>query len=267
MPNKMALTRRIATVAAVRQRFRNWKQLLALAYITEYVGVRTREFTAVTRDGIRMSTPGWEGPLWPIIEMFATDDYRLKNYTLDSPRILDVGAHVGAFSVAACHAFDGARCVAFEPAPDTFAYLERNVVDNGLAERVKLMKCAVTGAGGFVVLAGRGVGDSTNRILRPGEDLSGVTVASTTLRDALQEAGGPVDLCKIDCEGAEYDIVASSDDAVWRQVRSLILEYHPWPDRSWSWLENRLRSAGFRVDARIGDSLEGIAWLTNESLY
>src|SRR2546426_12568896 len=141
------LRRQRATAAAVRQTFQNWIALLAVVFLSKYLGVRTREFTAVTRDGIAISSPGWEAALWPMIEVFATDDYRLKRFDLAAPRILDIGAHIGAFTLAASHAFQGARCVAYEPAPDTFTYLEKNILANKLCGRVEVRSCAVTGAG------------------------------------------------------------------------------------------------------------------------
>src|SRR5438128_1373595 len=136
MRTTKALTRQVATVVAVRRAFRNWSGLLAIVLLSTYMRVRTREFIAVTRGGITIASPGWEEPLWPIVEIFASDDYRLKAYNLTSPRILDIGAHIGAFTLAACHAFQDARCVAYEPAPDTFAYLDRNVKANKLDGRV-----------------------------------------------------------------------------------------------------------------------------------
>jgi FkbM family methyltransferase len=257
------MKRQLATAKAARRGFVNWKRLMALVFLSKYAGVRTAEFTAVTRDGIRMSSPGWEGPLWPIIEMFATDDYRLKGYSLNAPRILDIGAHIGSFTVAACHVFEGARCTSYEPAPDTFTYLKRNVVNNGLEHQVRLMPCAVTGTGASVTLTGRGIGDSTNRVVRADEHAGDISAPGTTLREALRSIDGPIDICKIDCEGAEYDIVESVDESDWSQVRALILEYHPWPERDWSWLEERLQRGGFRVEARTGDMNGGIAWLSN----
>ncbi|MFT3755236.1 MAG: FkbM family methyltransferase [Pseudoxanthomonas sp.] len=50
---------------------------------------------------------------------------------------LDVGANVGSYSILAAGAV-GARVVSVEPIPMTFRRLERNVLLNGLSERIRM---------------------------------------------------------------------------------------------------------------------------------
>jgi hypothetical protein len=55
-----------------------------------------------------------------------------------APAILDVGANIGVHSIALCSLFPDARVVAFEPAAGTRRVLERNIRDNGFAERIRV---------------------------------------------------------------------------------------------------------------------------------
>ncbi len=49
----------------------------------------------------------------------------------------------------------------------------------------------------------------------------------TTFDQAVADAGGSVQIVKMDVEGAEYDIILRSDPASWADVRAVVMEYHP----------------------------------------
>jgi hypothetical protein len=56
---------------------------------------------------------------------------------------------------------------------------------------------------------------------------------------------GVVDVLKLDCEGAEWDIF--SDPLPWAKVRNLCMEYHLWakPNSTIQSVESVLRDLGF----------------------
>ena len=67
---------------------------------------------------------------------------------------------------------------------------------------------------------------------------------------------GFVDVLKLDCEGAEWDIF--SDPSPWTQVRSLVMEYHLWAKRGSNerGLGRQLHELGF-VNVSICPSVKG----------
>jgi FkbM family methyltransferase len=78
-----------------------------------------------------------------------------------------------------------------------------------------------------------------------------VAVKTITL-DALYNtyfAGRGIDICKIDIEGAEYDLFASTDDDLVRKIRYLIMEFHD--DSKTPALASRLAELGF-TEMKIG---------------
>ena len=58
------------------------------------------------------------------------------------PLVIDVGAHIGWFSLLA--ASYGCRVVAFEPQPHAHAFLNASIAVNGFQDRIKLVRAAVT---------------------------------------------------------------------------------------------------------------------------
>ncbi len=132
---------------------------------------------------------------------------------------VDVGAHVGYFSCLAGRMV-GPRglVVAFEPSPRNYELLLANVWRNGLTN-VVCFPWAVSNHSGFVdlYLAEGNTGD--NRIFATG-DRAHVPVRAVAL-DALEVLRPPVDMVKVDVQGAEEAVIrgaehllAGSPDAV-----------------------------------------------------
>lgn len=133
-------------------------------------------------------------------------------------RIVDCGANVGV-SVAFFKQLDPTcRIVAFEPHAGAFAALERNVARRGWSDVVLVPK-AVSGRDGLVPF--RAEASYASRIARPG-DQTGETVEACRLRPYLTE---PVDLLKVNVEGAETEVLADCADLL-ATVDRIVVEYH-----------------------------------------
>jgi FkbM family methyltransferase len=126
-----------------------------------------------------------------------------------APAILDVGANIGVHSIALCSLFPDARVVAFEPAAGTRRVLERNIRDNGFAERIRVEACALSSACGsaqFYEMADDAYSSlkDTRRkaLLRTG------AVPLETLDHYVGDRGiARLDLVKIDVEGFETEVI------------------------------------------------------------
>ena len=86
---------------------------------------------------LNFSGPAGEAPAYPAFEIdggvYGTD---LRN-ALGGHRVwIDIGANLGTLSIALALANPTARGWAFEPNPVTFAFLQRNIHANGLADRI-----------------------------------------------------------------------------------------------------------------------------------
>jgi FkbM family methyltransferase len=164
------------------------------------------------------------GPLFTMfIEIFMRQEYAFVART-ESPLIVDAGANIGLATLFFKHRYPDARVLAFEPEPDTFAMLRRNVSGNHLSD-VSLFQLALGRDIGSVRLQGSpgNLGTTT---------MDGVWVDPPT--DRLVEVARlssfieePVDMLKLDIEGAEQavleDLVAASKLHL---IREMVVEYH-----------------------------------------
>jgi FkbM family methyltransferase len=159
-------------------------------------------------------------------------------------RVLDIGGHIGAFSRAAAER--GATVDAYEPAAACMATFMLNT--SGLP--VVLHQSAVLGYTGRGRLRHCPVeGETSGHTLmiphqtEVGEDVSVVEFASVL-------EGRPVDLVKLDAEGAEYPIIAGTPDDHLRLVKRWVIEFHAFDHFSIPW--GRMALLGFRCDWQQG---------------
>lgn len=140
--------------------------------------------------------------------------------------IIDAGGYIGTAAMKFAAAFPSCTIVTIEPAPDNLAILRRNV--EGIANIV-VVEAALAAASGTAALHDPGAlewGYTLSRGARRGTRVC-ATVRTTTLADVLAtQATGPVVVLKLDVEGAERDVLASSEGWMDR-VELVLAELHP----------------------------------------
>jgi FkbM family methyltransferase len=173
----------------------------------------------------------------------------------DSPVILDCGANIGIATLFFKYLYPKARISSFEADPATASMLQKNVEQNHLGDvsAYNLMLSNSEGEHPFYV-AGDVVGS-----LR----MSAVPDRIANHRKIMVKAGklsqyvdGPVDLLKLDVEGAEFgvmtDLKCSGKIA---QIRRMVIEYHHKIDGQTSCLAKflaLLEEAGFEYQISGG---------------
>lgn len=130
--------------------------------------------------------------------------------------IIDAGANVGAASLFFAQAFPSARIDAYEADPAIAAVLARNMAV--FAPKVRVHDRALW------------VHDQGIRFDASGDDsghaaAEGAMLPSVRLRDVLEAVDGPVDLLKLDVEGAEFPLIEDCRPVL-PKVGRLIAEIH-----------------------------------------
>jgi FkbM family methyltransferase len=124
---------------------------------------------------------------------------------------LDVGAHVGFYSLLAAHANPSGKVYAFEPMPATYARLLKNVALNGLGN-VSAIEAAVGAAEGSAEFYHGSTEIPCSCGLAPDifeadSEVSSFSVKVVALDDVAEKDGLSVDLVKIDTETTEMDVL------------------------------------------------------------
>jgi len=143
------------------------------------------------------------------------------------PRILDCGSNIGLSVLYFKSIYPAARIAAYEPDPSIVPYLRENLAMNAIGG-VEVHEAAVGGSEGVLTFYSDGkYGSALASVAVDAERESWTRydVPCLRLRDLLDE---PVDLLKMNIEGAEHDAIAGAADRL-REVRELLIEYHHLP--------------------------------------
>ncbi len=139
--------------------------------------------------------------------------------------IIDIGANMGSFMLYAAQNCPGAKIYCYEPEPRNFECLRQNVSLNVLGDRVAAIQSAVASRSGRREM---GVALSPLHSLVTLDDTAERQLVNcTTLADILSKwALERVDLVKMNCEGAEYEILGNCAQEHLDRIGRIRLEYH-----------------------------------------
>jgi FkbM family methyltransferase len=196
-----------------------------------------------------------------------------RDYENDAPlqpdwTVVDVGAAFGDFTMHAARLCPRGTVHAFEPLPDNFRRLEEHLRLNGISN-VRASPEAVAAASGTLTLYT--VTGLTGQHRTAGDELGAaepaVRVPATTLARAFEERGiDRCDLLKIDCEGAEFDIVLGLEPIVLGRVARIALEYHDHvTEHTHEELVRFLEERGFDVRVRPNPAWKELGFLYAEN--
>jgi FkbM family methyltransferase len=154
-------------------------------------------------------------------EVFYKNIYEKEYAIRPGDVVLDVGAHIGSFTIkAAREAGPTGGVVSFEPSAENFSLLSRNVEANSCAN-IRLYKVAVGSQPGTAQLQLHRRRGTNSLYPHPTSEPIGVEeVAVRTIDSVADELNlKRVDFMKIDVEGAELEVL--------KGAKKVLSEYHP----------------------------------------
>lgn len=182
--------------------------------------IQIPEMITVGDEDVSIVYPNEHGVRADFSTIFLDDCYGLFSIDLGTkaPRILDVGANIGFFSLAARSVYPSSHVHAYEPTPELSKYVGCHADQAGFSYYGE----AVGASQGTVSLKREGDSNLT-RVDNNGEDGD---IPMVPLLKAVDRLGGTVDLLKLDCEGGEWPLFDHAE--CWTSIRNVVMEYHLW---------------------------------------
>ena len=156
-------------------------------------------------------------------EIFIQDDYRLvQNERIENRNVLDIGGNIGAFSLLASY-LGAKKVVCVEPISTTYQSLLENI-EQAKITNITPLKNVVSEVSGDLVKISLNNHSGLNSMFNVENDFE--TIESITLTEALAHFDNNDILLKIDCEGAEYDILLNATEEDMSRISEIVMELH-----------------------------------------
>lgn len=191
--------------------------------------------------------------IWSVKETFLDRFYERFGFPIQAGwTIIDIGGGLGDFTIYAARR-PNTRLFAFEPTPDSFALLQENLRLNQIHNVRAFQEAVWSQATTLTIDTSPG---------RPGQFTSHRTAEQAAPQQKIQVPATPFeylfdrleltrcDLMKIDCEGAEYEILLTASTQALQRVQRIVMEYHDGvADANHQDLARFLSAQGFQVES------------------
>jgi FkbM family methyltransferase len=213
------MLQKLLTGLQVIAKIDNWRQ-----YAVSALGFRCSEDLIKFRNGIQFRIRADDNDRWIVEEVWVKKIYALPGFEIQSDdTVIDIGAHVGSFSVFAASRARSGRVICFEPFKESYDLLNHNAALNNVT--LAAVHKAVGGKSGVVTLYFSKSDTCRNSLYFKQEEF--VQVECVALEDIFRTYEiANCNFLKIDCEGAEFDILLGAPPAILERIDKIALEYH-----------------------------------------
>ena len=177
-----------------------------------------------TKTGLNIKIRVNSTDLMALTHVWMIQEYSNSGFDInDSDIVIDIGAHIGLFALFASQFCKQGKIFCFEPIKENYELLVENINSNKIKNIIPF-NFAVSKESDSVKIflnddySGHSMFLETNNF---------VIVKSKSLLDIFSENNiQECNFLKLDCEGAEYDIINSLPSDFLNKIKKSVIEYH-----------------------------------------
>ncbi len=213
-PNKL----KILKIAI--KKVKNW-YLLPLVYF----GFFKKEFFYLkTKNGLKIKLRTDSTDIHAFVNVWLVEEYNEKKFEIyDDDTIIDIGGHIGLFTLYVSQFCKKGRIFSFEPIKENFELLYENIQYNNI-KNVTAINCPVSDKGKTIKIFFDKDDYAAHSFYGKGKSLEmkAISLIEIFEMNKIEKC----DLLKLDCEGAEYEILNSLSNRYYKKINKICLEYH-----------------------------------------
>jgi FkbM family methyltransferase len=203
-----------------RKIFKNW-----YIYPKIYFNLNSENFPLFkTKNGLLIKIRKHSTDLMALTHVWLIEEYKSKNFEIkNNDVVIDIGAHIGLFSLYASQFCKNGSIYSYEPVEENYQILLSNVKLNNL-KQIKPFNMAVSNSNSDVKLY---LNDDESGHSMFSESSNTINVNSISLQKIFDNNN--IDNCnflKLDCEGAEYEILKNLPLLYFDKIDKMVIEYH-----------------------------------------
>jgi FkbM family methyltransferase len=212
------------------RRFRNGFALIQNLRHGGYLSCGPVSDRLVFRDGRTIVHPVNRGGLVPVmLEMWRENVYRLGEFYQPKPGdvVVDVGAHIGLFTLRLLWEEPRCRVIALEPSSENFACLKQNLALLGPEVQVEIHQLGIGGEFGRIKMLEIPTNRSIDGRVTPALETDAGSVGMVPLRHLFELARArEIALLKMDAEGGEFGAFGTAEPGLLARIERIVMEYH-----------------------------------------
>jgi FkbM family methyltransferase len=214
------ILQKLMMLIEAKKKFKNWI-IFPFAYYnlipTKFIIFKTKTNKTIT---IRKNSTDFMA----LTNVWLFEEYKKAGFGINqNDVIIDIGSHIGLFTLYASQYCTNGRIYSYEPIKENFELLSINLEKNNL-EHVKKFNCAVSKTNTFVKIffnkdeAGHSMFSKTSKEI----EINSITLQKIFDDNKIKNC----DFLKLDCEGAEYEIINTLPDEYFKRIKKIVMEYH-----------------------------------------
>lgn len=216
----MTFLEKIIILKKSKRIFKNW-----IIFPLTYFGILNKEFIIFkTKSNKFLKIRKNSTDLMTLINVWLLQEYNHPSFTINSEDVvIDIGAHIGLFTVYASQFCNRGKIISFEPIKENYDLLLENIKINNL-KNVTTFNLAISKNTEMLTLY---INDDQAGHSKFSKTSQSVIVKSISLKKIFDE--NCIDYCnflKIDCEGSEYEIINELPSDYLSKIDKMIIEYH-----------------------------------------
>ena len=207
-------------IIRVMKLFKNW-WMYPIVYLK-----LTKKPTVIfeTKEGIKIMIRVNSTDIMALTHVWLIEEYSKYDFKIEkTDTVIDVGAHIGLFSLHTSQICKNGKIYAFEPMIENYDILKSNIQLNNFSN-IKAENCAISNSSSKITIYQNNDESGHSKFI---ETNNPIEVNSKSLNEIFNdEKIKKCDLLKLDCEGSEYEIIDSLEDKNFEKIEKMIIEYH-----------------------------------------
>jgi len=177
-----------------------------------------------TKNGFKIMLRTDSTDLMAFTHVWLIEEYSKQGFDIhETDTVIDVGAHIGSFSLYASQSCKKGIVYSFEPMNENYKMLKLNLQLNNL-QNVITNNSAISKSSSKIILFQNQDESGHSKFIQTDNPIE---VNSKSLNDFFSENNlKSCHLLKLDCEGAEYEIIDSLNKKYFDIIEKMIIEYH-----------------------------------------
>ena len=212
---------KISILLSAINKVKNWYVLLLV-----YFGIYDKKFFILKlKNGLKLKLRTNSTDIYAFTNVWLIEEYRKEGFAIKSAdNIIDVGAHIGLFTVYASQFCKNGKIFSYEPVKENFELLKENISLNVL-NNVYIFNNAVSDDTGLIKIYLNEKDQAAHSSYHKSEkyiEANAVSIKDIIDMNKIENC----DFLKLDCEGLEFKILDGVDDNYFNKIKKICMEYH-----------------------------------------